>query len=79
MDIQIEDFIKVLENEFDELPPGKIMPDTVIASVIEMSSINALIFLALIKTEYDIALTAGDLLSAKTVSDLYCAVKAKIV
>jgi acyl carrier protein len=71
MKVSIEEFIQVLEQEFDQLKPGSILPETVIESVIEMSSINALIFLALIKTEFDIALTAGDLLNAKTVQDLY--------
>jgi len=77
MKASIEEFIQVLEQEFDQLKPGSILPGTVIESVIEMSSINALIFLALIKTEFDIALTAGDLLNAKTVQDLYDVVLCK--
>ena len=71
MKVRIEELIAVLELEFNQLKPGSIKPETVIESAIEMSSINALIFLALIKTEFDIALTAADLLNAKTVRDLY--------
>jgi acyl carrier protein len=71
MNIEISDFIRLLEEEFELASEEAITPDTVIESVIEMSSINALIFLALIKTEYDVALTAGDLLHAKTIQDLF--------
>ncbi len=71
MNIEISDFIQLLEEEFELATDTSITPETVIESVIEMSSVNALIFLALIKTEYDVALTAGDLFHARTIRDLF--------
>lgn len=77
MNIEINDFIRLLEEEFELATETSLSPETVIESVIEMSSVNALIFLALIKTEYDVALTAGDLLHARTIRDLFDVVLGK--
>ncbi len=71
MKININLFISILETEFDIDPKGTLKEETVIASVIEMSSINALIFLSVIKTEFNIVLTAADLINSNTISDLY--------
>jgi len=79
MKIEISDFIHVLKEEFEIPQSVTFSSQTIIESVIEMSSINALIFLALIKTEYDVALTAGDLLHAKTVQELYDIVVSKAI
>lgn len=68
---QIEDFIALLEKEFPEVPSGTLKPDTVISEVIEMSSMNALILISLVKTEYEVALQAKDLMQVKTIQDLF--------
>jgi len=73
----ITDFITLLEKEFDLNSPSGMTPQTVIRSVIEMSSINALIFIALIKTEYDVSITANDLMHAETVGHLFDAITSK--
>lgn len=71
MQLQISDFIDLLEREFPEINKGVLKEDTVIEQVIEMSSMNALILISLVKTEYGVSLHAKDLLQAKTVRDLY--------
>lgn len=71
MKIQISDFIELLEREFPEINKGVLNEDTIIEQVIEMSSMNALILISLVKTEYGVSLHAKDLLQAKTIKDLY--------
>ncbi len=67
----INDFIKNIEGEFDDLKPGILKPDSNFRNVFEWNSINALILIAMVKTEYDVTLTAEDLIKSKTVDDIY--------
>ena len=43
----------------------------------EWNSINALILIAMVKTEYDVALTADDLINSKTVNDIYSLIESR--
>lgn len=74
----IEDFIARIEEEFDELEPGKLRPESNFREVFEWNSINALILIALVKTNYDVAINAEDITKSKTVNDLYKIVKERI-
>ena len=76
--MNIEDFIAQLEEEFDDLTPGSLKPDSVFREVFEWNSINALILIALIKTEYDVAINAEDIANAKTVNDIYRVVESRV-
>lgn len=67
----IENFIARIEEEFDDLEPGKLKPESNFREVFEWNSINALILIALVKTEYDVAINAEDISKSKTVNDLY--------
>jgi len=67
----MDEFILRLEDEFDHLPKGTLKPGTNFREEVEWNSINALILIALVKTEYDVALTATDLQSFQTVQDIY--------
>jgi acyl carrier protein len=67
----IQDFIARLEEEFDDLEPGKLKPETAFREAFEWSSVNALILIALVKTEYDVTINAADITQSKTVNDLY--------
>lgn len=71
MSITIEDFIKKIEDEFDELEPGKLKPDSVFREMFDWNSINALVLIAMVKTEYDVTLNADDLVKSKTVKDVF--------
>ena len=73
--IAIEQFIKTLEAEFDELQPGTLQPDTKFTDLDEWSSMHSLIIIALIDTEYDVTITGEDLMGIKKVEDLYNIVK----
>ena len=71
MSITIEDFIKRIEDEFDELEPGKLKPESVFREMFDWNSINALVLIAMVKTEYDVTLNADDLVKSKTVKDVF--------
>jgi acyl carrier protein len=77
MAITIDDFIKKIEEEFDELEPGKLKPESIFRDIFDWNSINALVLIAMIKTEYDVAINADDLVKAKTVQDVFNVVKTR--
>jgi acyl carrier protein len=76
--MKIEEFIKHVEDEFDDLKPGILTPTSRFREVFDWSSINALILIAMVKTEYDITLTAEDLIRSHTVQDLYTLIHSRI-
>jgi acyl carrier protein len=77
MSITIEKFIQNIEDEFDELEPGKLRPESIFREMFDWNSINALVLIAMVKTEYDVTLNADDLIKSKTVSDVFNMVKSR--
>ena len=69
--MSIDTFIRQIEDEFDDLKPGVLKPESRFREVFEWNSINALILIAMVKTEYNVTLTADDLINSKTVQDIY--------
>lgn len=76
--MNIEDFITHIEEEFDDITPGTLKPESIFREVFEWNSINALILIAMVKTEYDVAINAEDIASSKTVEDIYSIVKSRV-
>jgi acyl carrier protein len=76
--MKIEDFIARIEEEFDDIEPGTLKPESVFREVFEWNSINALILIALVKTEYDVTINAEDIANAKTVKDIYTIIEARV-
>jgi len=77
--MNITDFIKKIEEEFEDLQPNTLVPSDVLAEKFTWDSINALIFLAHVNVEYDVEITAEELIKSKTVQDLYDLVENKYV
>jgi acyl carrier protein len=75
--MSIDTFIRQIEDEFDDLKPGVLKPESRFREVFEWNSINALILIAMVKTEYDVTLTADDLINSKTVQDIYTLVETR--
>ncbi len=73
----IEDFIQKIEDEFDDLTPGTLTPESEFRKVIDWNSICALLMISLIDTEYDITITADELRNAQTIHDLFQVIEAK--
>ncbi|MCX6250123.1 MAG: acyl carrier protein [Bacteroidetes bacterium] len=76
--MKIEDFIAKLEEEYEDIAPGTLKPQSVFREVFEWSSINALILIALVKTEYDVVINAEDIAASKTIEDLYKIIQARV-
>jgi acyl carrier protein len=74
----IEDFIARIEEDFDDLEPGVLKPESNFRDVFEWNSINALMLIALVKTEYDVTINANDIAKSKTVNDLFNIVQERI-
>ena len=75
--MKIEDFISHLENEYEDIAPGTLKPDSIFREKFEWNSINALILIALVKTEYDVTINAEDIATSKTIEDLYRIIEAR--
>jgi acyl carrier protein len=69
--VAIEEFITRVEGEFEDMEPGNLRPKSVIREHFNWDSINALIFIAHVNVEYDVVITADDLIKSQTVQDLY--------
>lgn len=76
--MNIDDFITRIEEEFDDLTPGTLKPESIFRVVFEWNSINALILIAMVKTEYDVAINAEDIASSKTVADIYRIIEERV-
>jgi len=76
--VTINEFIKKLEGEFEDIEPGSVGPDSVIKEHFTMDSINALIFIAHVNVEYDVVIDAEELMSSEKVRDLYEIVLSKM-
>jgi acyl carrier protein len=76
--MKIEDFIIHLEEEYEDLTPGTLKPNSVFREVFEWNSINALILIAMVKTQYDVTINAEDIAKSKTIEDLFRIIEARV-
>ena len=67
--MDLDHFIRTAEEEFNKT--GKFSKDTLLADIIEFSSLNVLIIITLIKSEFNIMLNVGTLRKCHTLGDLY--------
>jgi len=75
--MNIQQLIDQIENEFDEVQPGTIKPESSFRELEGWSSMHALILIALIDNEYDILLTGEQLKNAQSVQDLFEIIQSK--
>ncbi|PCJ86717.1 MAG: acyl carrier protein [Flavobacteriales bacterium] len=75
--MDINNFIKELEEEFEEVEANSLKPETSFRDLPEWSSMHALIVIALVDIQYDVLLTGNDLRSCETISDLFTLIKKK--
>jgi acyl carrier protein len=69
--MNIDEFIKLIEPEFDEVPAGTIKPESEFRALEGWSSMMALIVISRINKSCKVAVTAQELAQAKTIADLY--------
>jgi len=75
--MDIEQFTRELEAEFEDIEPGSISPQTNYRDIKGWSSMYALIVIAFVDTNFDVALNGDDLKSSQTIEDLYKIIVAK--
>jgi acyl carrier protein len=75
--MNIDDFAKRLEEEFEEIPEGALKSDVRFRDIFEWNSMNALLLMALISTEYDVNISADELRNCNTLGELYTIVSSK--
>ncbi len=75
--MEINEFMRKVEDEFEDLQPNTLAPDDLLREKFVWDSINALIFLAHVNVEYDVEITADELIKTETVRDLYTLVESK--
>lgn len=75
--MDIDEFTRQLEGEFEDVTPGTLTSETNYRDIPEFSSMYALIIIAFIDSEFDVLLTGEELRKANTVRDLYDLIKAK--
>jgi acyl carrier protein len=76
--MKIEDFIASLEEEYEDIPKGTLRPESKYREIFEWSSINALILIALVKTNYDVTINAEDIANSTTIDDLFQIIKGRV-
>lgn len=75
--MEIQEFIKKIEAEFEEITPGTIVPESKFRDVLDWSSVNALTVIALVDCEYDVILTAEDFMKSETIQDIFSIIQSK--
>lgn len=69
--MNIQEFISIIEEEFDEVEAGTLIPSTSFRQMEGWSSMHALILIALVDNHFDVLLTGEELRDLDTIQDLY--------
>jgi acyl carrier protein len=69
--MNIQEFISIVEEEFDEVEKGTLEASTSFRQMEGWSSMHALILIALVDNHFDILLTGEELRGLDTIQDLY--------
>lgn len=76
--MKVEEFIQKIVEEFPDLEKGVITPEMNFRDHVEWDSINALVLIAMVNVEYDVIISAQELINAATVNDVFLVVKKKV-
>lgn len=76
--INLDEFTRLLEQEFDDMEPNSLTPETSYRDMPDFSSMHALIIIAFIDNQFDVLLTGQELKNTITVKDLYDIVLQKV-
>lgn len=71
-------FIENFASQLDETELEMLAPDTAFRELEEWSSFLALSIMAMVKTEYDVELSADEMRNANTIQELYDVVKSHL-
>ena len=69
--MEIKEFVQNFAEQFDETDVAVFTPELNFRELEEWSSFLALGIMAMIKSEYDVAITADEMRNANTIQELY--------
>jgi acyl carrier protein len=69
--MSLQEFVKNFEDQFDDVEPNSMEPDTVFREVEEWSSLTALSIIAMVDAEYGVALSGDDIKNSNTIQDVF--------
>lgn len=75
--MNLEEFISNFASQFDDTDASEIQSHTVFQDLDEWSSLTTLSIIAMVKTQYDKAVTGKEIRSCKTVKDLFDLIASK--
>lgn len=75
--MELQDFIAIFADQFDDTDPSEIKADTVFHELEEWSSLTGMGVIALAKTEYGKTITGKEIRECETVKDLFNLIKNK--
>lgn len=73
--MDIKEFVQNFAEQFDETDAAVFTPELAFRELEEWSSFLALGIMAMIKSEYDVSITADEMRGANTIQELYDTVK----
>lgn len=76
--MEIQEFIIKFAGQFDDTDISEFNAETCFSELEEWNSFLALAIMAMIKSEYDVAVTAQEMRDSKTIQDLFNIVKSHI-
>lgn len=76
--MEIQEFINNFACQFDDTEESEFKAETLFRDLDEWSSFLALSIMAMIKSEYDVAVTAQEMRDAQTIQDLFNVVQSHI-
>jgi len=75
--MNIQEFITIIEEEFDEVEIGSLSPSTSFRQMEGWSSMHALILIALVDNHFDVLLTGEELRNMDSIEDLFTFLETK--
>lgn len=76
--MNIDGFIEQIEEEFEDLEQGILNEKSKFKEVLDWSSVNALILISLIDSEYEVTINATDLNTSETFGDLFQIIQSRM-
>ena len=73
--MEMKEFVAHFAEQFDETDAAVFTPELAFRELEEWSSFLALAIMAMIKSEYDVAISADEMRNANTIQELYDTVK----
>ena len=76
--MEIKEFVQNFADQFDETDGAVFTPELAFRELEEWSSFLALAIMAMIKSEYDVAISADEMRSANTIQELFDTVQSHL-